>query len=456
MHLLLLGLFSLAPLHPQEEAAAALLFKAEDLGAKGQYAKAWALYKRLADKHPDTLAGKTAFARIQSTGFVASRVLVDNGPSRNRLDVVILGDGFTLEHQRAFDNLAEDVSKLFKRNDVLGEYYGYQNFTKVNLVSWDDGIDANGRKSRTALDGHQSRSLQGQVAVNPAKVHQRLADLPAQDGLAVVFVKSGSLGSSSAGVATIAGRSNKTLIHEWGHAFGGLGDEYASTTGHRSQVRSRINISSTGDPKRVPWKHWIEAKARGVGVYQGANGQVRGAWKPNASECIMEDDDRFCIVCREALVRAFYRFVDPIDERKPVPHFAERLDKPATRHIRISGTKTFEVRVMRPKSHEIAVRWWILPEKQRPRSPVLPPDAKDRSVRGKLPKIADKPYQTSPGRKSGLHKLKISKRDLSPGRYALVCRAIDTTKVAGEDLPWVISDPDGRLESEVVWLIEVK
>lgn len=456
MNPILIPILALMLLPAQEEVAATQLFKAEDLAAKGQYAKAVAVYKSLADKYPRTLAGKTAFTRLQTTGFLGSSVLVDHGDSRNRLDVVIMGDGYTLKHQRAFDKVAEDVPKLFKRNEVLGEYYSYQNFVKVNLLSWDDGIDANGRRSRTALDGHESGALQGQVAVNGGRVHQRLGELSANDGLAVVFVKSGYLGTSSLGVATIGGRDDGTLLHEWGHAFGGLGDEYASTTGHRSQVRSQINVSSTGDPSLVPWKHWIQAKAKGVGVYQGANGQVRGAWKPNASECIMEDDEKFCIVCREALVRAFYRYVSPIDSYKPVPHVAERLDKPATRHIRMKGIQTFQVRVMKPKSHKIAVSWWVLPESKRPPSRTLPAMAKDRRMRGKLPKIDARPREKSPGKRSGLHKFKLAKRDLAPGRYAVICRAIDKTRIKGSDLPWVLSDPDGRLESEVVWLIEVR
>ena len=47
----------------------------------------------------------------------------------------------------------------------------------------------------------------------------------------------------------------------------------------------------------------------------------RGAWKPTTSGCLMEAGGRaFCRVCREALVLAIYRHVDPIEGCKPEPH----------------------------------------------------------------------------------------------------------------------------------------
>ena len=56
---------------------------------------------------------------------------------------------------------------------------------------------------------------------------------------------------------------------------------------------------------------------------------------------------------------------------------------------------------------------------------------------------------------SGSHKLVIAKRDLEPGRYRVICRAKDTTKLRGEKWPWVLKDEHGLLESERGWWIEI-
>ena len=38
-----------------------------------------------------------------------------------------------------------------------------------------------------------------------------------------------------------------------------------------------------GEEARVPWVHWLEAKHPGVGVYEGAAGRVKGAWRPTTT-----------------------------------------------------------------------------------------------------------------------------------------------------------------------------
>src|SRR6185436_1254844 len=132
-----------------------------------------------------------------------------------------------------------------------------------------------------------------------------LNQCPEAEGLAVVFVRSGHLGTGGSGVAVLGGREDDTVIHEWGHAVGDLDDEYSDQQ-HRGKAENGINVSGTGDPKRVPWRHFIEAGVPGIGVYEGAAGMQRGAWKPTTGGCVMEHGRYYCPVCREAMVLAIY------------------------------------------------------------------------------------------------------------------------------------------------------
>ena len=419
------------------------------------------LYRRIVEKHPESAVAPIAERRTEPTAFIGWADVVRSGPSANRVDVVIMGDGYTLGHQRAFDELAEDVPAMFDRDEVFEEYFDYLNFIRANLVSKDDGVDGYGREEDTALDAYVAPTVQEHVAVKGDAVRKMLAELPEHDGVAICFVRAGLHGTGGNGWAAIGGRQESTVIHEWGHAFASLGDEYTEYTGHRGTVRERPNVSSSNDPDRVPWKHWLQADARGVGIYEGADGRVKGAFKPTSAGCVMgEEPQRFCVVCREALVLSIYRYVDPIDGASPEPFSKtnyELLFQRRPEHSRNRPAHEFEVRVMRPKSHHLEVSWWVVPLDKGEN--VTPPDlvagASDRKLRPALEPFTQKPDKTSDYTKTGVHEFELDPDDYEPGRYQVICRVRDTTEIRGEKLPWVLKDEWGLLESERMWIVQV-
>jgi hypothetical protein len=283
--------------------------------------------------------------------------------------------------------------------------------------------------------------------------------MPDTDGLAIVFVKNGVLGTGGGGIATIGGQDVRTIIHEFGHSFGGLSDEYAEQQSHdQGPVRDGINVSATDDPKSVPWAHWIAAKVPGVGVYEGALGRVKGAWRPTATGCVMSSSQDYCVVCQEALVLRIYSIVDPIESVTPEPQ-AMKLREP-----RKIGDAPLEivVNVMKPSTHPLEVTWWILSESRFPRSggaskwdEAGTAGPRERWRRGPLVEIKDEPKSVSRNNTTGVHKLVISSKDLEPGIYRVICRVKDTTKLRKEKFPWVLKDELGLLESERGWWIEV-
>jgi hypothetical protein len=136
------------------------------------------------------------------------------------------------------------------------------------------------------------------------------------------------------------------------------------------------------------------------------------------------------------------------------------------------GERPLELRLttMRPASHRIELRWWVLPTPRpaRTRGPDAPPDgaapprpapgepaARDRGARGPLPPIEADPAHTSRHDDDGEHVFTLRATDLEPGLYRVVARARDTTELRGERWPWVLADPRGLLESERAWWVEV-
>src|SRR5260221_1326399 len=428
-----------------ETEAGALLQRAETLAREERFDEARLLYKKLAEKFAGTKEGDIGARRSQASAFLGSKDLVRHGPCSNRIDVVLMGDGYTLEHMKAFDRLAEDVPRLFERQKTFREYYGYFNYLRADLLSADDGIDGFGRHYETALGGKTTGTIAGHVGVDHAKVLSMLSEIPENDGLAIVFVKLGILGTGGRGIAVIGGTSAPTTIHEWGHAFAGLSDEYdTQQSKHPGVVKSGINVSDTDDPKGVPWAHWIQAGVPGIGVYQGAGGHVRGAWKPTEKECVMNSGEFFCPVCQEAIVLRIYSIVDPIEScepppppagiREPIPLLEEPLE--------------LRVVPMRPASHELETRWWVIPMASLPethgipgapatagapggRTSVAPPAQKpkltDRRERGPLAILPGRPFATTRPDGEGVHRLKLRAADFAPGRYEVVVRVRDTT-----------------------------
>lgn len=453
-------LLALAPTAdgPEDEARAALE-KAEDASRAGKFSEAKAAYERLAKKLPETEAGKIAARRATTSAYLGWDWVVEHGPSSNRVDVVLMGDGYELDHMKAFTKLAADIPPLFERQATFREYWNYLNFLRCDLLSADSGVDGFGREYDTALNASTGQTYAGHVVIDRMRVAAMFAEMPEHDSLAICFVKNGVLGTGGSGIATIGGREATTTVHEWGHAFGALGDEYdTAQSAHQGAPGRAPNVSDTEDPEKVPWAHWLKAKHPGVGIYEGAAARARGAWRPTSTGCTMASSERFCVVCQEALVLRIHAYVDPIDACTPAPSPIRSKDPLV---VGEEGLR-IDVTVMRPTSHALEVTWWVLPEARFPStgSGSTPGSraskSKDRRRRGALVPITDKPYRPTRGDNDGKHSLELKSSDLEAGKYLVVCRAKDTTKLRGEKWPWVLADPDGVLESERAWWIVVK
>ena len=425
-----------------EAEARELLERAEGKAKKGSYDQARSGYEKILRKYPNTDAGRIAEKRVTPNALLGWTDLLRDGPSENRVDVVIMGDGYTLGSlKKSFHSRADEMLEAFDREEVLREYGPYFNFLRASVVSADDGVDGYGRDYDTALDGHiTSATAERYSAVESKRVMEYLAQLPAHDGVAIAIIRGETQGAPSGKVATVGGGkvSPDAVVHAWGHAFANLGDEFTGTTEHRFDPGARANVSTSETV--VQWQHWIDAKHPSVGIYRGASGRVNGLWRPVASNCVMAGGRDFCPVCREALVLAIYGVVDGIDSTTPEPHEYESKDSLEPQLIPTATSRyetfDFEVRTMRPKTHALEVSWWVLADHRAPKSKGNALSHDKRRARGPLPPIDTKPVHTQRVSRDGVYRLKVNPKDYEAGRYRVICRAIDTTKLRGERFAW--------------------
>lgn len=439
---------SLVPSGDEASEAEELYREAEEQYSKGRYKKAVQLFEKAAEKYPSTEFGQLSGERCQPTGYLGWADMVRNGPSANRIDVVVMGEGYELDKQKAFDSDAENVPDVFERHPVFGEYFSYHNFMRVNLVSVDAQVDLEGREYDTALDADGEWG-----ELDEELVRKYLAYVPDNDELVVAEVKGSRWGWAEGIVASIPARNETMLLHTWGHVFGGLAEEAEEGRGCGAPIHNTPNVAHSDEVAYVPWKHWIDASAPGVGVYEGAACAVRGAWKPT-NNCLMANYGRdFCPICRETLILAIYQRVDPIDGCSPE---AQPLEGEGVQPLELSQPLAFTVDVLCPEKHPLDVRWWVLPEAAAPAAPAALAEFTDRRARGPLAPISDEPALEPPLKKGQrTYELELQPGELTPGRYRVVCRVEDPVQGKGDRLPWVLADSQGVLESERAWWVVV-
>ncbi|MEQ8767906.1 MAG: M64 family metallopeptidase [Planctomycetota bacterium] len=452
---------ALSALPVDDEEAQKIWDEAQELSRRGNYPKARRLYEELSEKYPGfEHRDAVALYLKEENPLLAMETVLESGDPANRVDVFITGDGYLYEPraQKAMVSGAERVTKAFFRNPTYREYQSYFNFHRMNVASEENGVDGNGRDYNTAFNARSSGGAQGQVTVDRGTVQQYLRASSANDGLAIVLVRMGSLGTGGGGVAVVGGENAGTIIHEMGHAFARLSDEYSSDTGDRGVPRDGINISNSPEPDDLPWKHFVEAKIPGVSAFEGADGRAKGAWKPTAKGCAMDGSGDYCCVCRESVLLSIYAMVDPIDE---VAVEEGQVEIPE------GEEKEFQVTVLKPASHDLQVTWYLAPFDTTGGGDVLPePEVvgaargwrrSPRIARREMPPLLGEPEEGKSKRtRDGRVEHTFTVEDLDPGNYRLVVRVVDDARPKGEPFPWVIEDEHKLLESRRAWTIRVQ
>jgi hypothetical protein len=427
------------------------------------------------------------------------------GPSERRIDVELMGDGYTLEIFRRFKDDALSQMKEFWSEPLYAEYEDYFNVWRFDLVSKENGVDELSPEERgiptpevdpkkpkkrkkpktykqysTALDC-KAAGPQNQVWANPEQVARWRQYFKNSDGLTIAFANKGALGMGGGGIATTG--KKVAVVHEFGHAFVGLLDEY---TGNPERPQGKVyapNAISTDNPDprepppidEIPWKHWLVLKPKpaDVGVHLGGATYSTGVFRP-APGCAMNagGNAKYCTVCRETGVLRIYSYVSPLDEYGPVQ---ERQD------LVVGEPREFWVQPMAPKTHQIKVDWTLQVIATSPDQapPVEPPASEgsfveddraggmwqregDRSAERRANPLPDglpkgsalKPTVKKVGKYAFRSSVKLDPKT-PPGVYRVTARVFDDTRVGGGGHPWVIKDPDRLREEWKSWTVVV-
>lgn len=258
--------------------------------------------------------------------------IVAHGPSSNRVNTFFLGDGYTAADISAGTyntHVQNYVNYMFANTLNSDPFYRYRNFFnlyKVNVVSAQSGADEpqNGVVKNTALDatyrydGVTDRLLY----INDTKANAALNTAIAGSGktaqMKFVTVNDSIYGGGGGTYAAYAGGNSSALeiaLHENGHSFSHLADEYGGiTTPYTGPEPTEVDVTknATG-AKWSPWLGYNDPTGSIVGAYNGGRYYDSGIYRPTLNSKMRALGAPFNAVSREKIIQDIYGIVRPLD-----------------------------------------------------------------------------------------------------------------------------------------------
>lgn len=262
-------------------------------------------------------------------------MLLESGPPENRVDLVMMGDGYTLEELGLFADDADEALEHLFAGAPYAEYRPLFNIARIDTVSAESGADHPSQDHWVdtffgcAFD---CAGLERLICCDSGAIFAAAAvTYPAYDVI-LLLVNDDEYGGSGGQVAITSVNvwAFDVPPHEFGHTFAGLGDEYEDPYPGFVFADIYPNVSPTADGDLLKWRYWVEEGTplptpdsaavddhHPVGAYEGACYQPTGLFRP-APDCLMRSLGKtLCPVCAEAMVLSFWASVEPIDSYEP-------------------------------------------------------------------------------------------------------------------------------------------
>ncbi len=260
----------------------------------------------------------------KSLNVISSRIYGTGDPARC-VDLAFVAEGYRPEEMGKFRNEVKKLADVLIAEPPFNEYPGKINIWAVEAVSEESGTDVPGERIyvNTALNSSfYTFGTDRYLTTTDIKAVNDYASVVPHDNI-IVLINSERYGGG--GVynyysGTTAGHplSPIVFIHEFGHGFAGLADEYyasevAYTDFYPREVEPWEPNITTLVNFESKWKHLIskdtpvptpagEKYENAVGLFEGAGYSAKGIYRAE-TDCRMKSNGPrgYCTVCREAV-----------------------------------------------------------------------------------------------------------------------------------------------------------
>jgi uncharacterized repeat protein (TIGR02543 family) len=298
----------------------------------------------------------------------------NNGDPANRIDIVILGDGYTASQLTDYVSDIEDfVTRMFQQEPFY-EYAAYFNVHRIDVISNESGADHPTRDIYvdTALDAtYYCNQIQRLICVDISKVLDILNNsgiMPNQQDAILVIVNDPERGGSGGYIAVSSTHQLAVdiILHELGHSFGQLGDEYDYGNCNNTIEPSNPNVTKETNRNLIKWNvgggpptGWIElttpVPTTGTtlsvpGLYEGAKYCFEGLYRPTYNSKMRTSGAPFDQINEEQLIKRIYNFVSPLDSYYPLANDLSLF---------LGDSLEFGVGAPQPASQFLDVTWLV-------------------------------------------------------------------------------------------------
>lgn len=267
--------------------------------------------------------------KIGHNNVTEHKYLLKSGSPENCIDVVIMAEGYSREDMQMFYSDAQKACDAIFSHSPFKENKNHFNVVAVASESIDSGVSIpreNVWKS-TAVSSHFDTFYSDRylTSSNVNDIHDLLAGIPYEHIIILANTDTyGGGGIYNSFTLTTAHHSKfePVVVHEFGHSFGGLADEYAYTDAPSPLYPYDVepweqNITTLVDfegkwsdmlpngfasPTKITKDNYSSTEA--LGVYEGAGYSMKGIYRP-VPDCRMRTNEAkaFCPVCQRALQR---------------------------------------------------------------------------------------------------------------------------------------------------------
>ena len=250
----------------------------------------------------------------------------DSGNPSQKVDVAFIAEGYKVDEMSKFIKDAQRISDYLLSISPYSEFRSKFNFYAILSPSSESGVDVPGKGKyvNTVVNiSFYTFGMDRYMTTFDARSIYDIAAIVPYDAI-IVLVNSDMYGGGGfynhyAAVAADNTLSKLVAVHEFGHSFAGLADEYMGDISYSDTYNLKVepwepNITTNVDFSSK-WKTMIhegtpiptsrtEDYENSVGMFEGGGYVTKGIYSP-FEDCRMKSNEAsgFCPVCQRAIRR---------------------------------------------------------------------------------------------------------------------------------------------------------
>ena len=248
------------------------------------------------------------------------KYLHQGGSTEKCIDVVIVPEGYTADEMDLFYKDAGIAVNSLLSHEPFKTMQDRFNIIAVELASKDGEVSVplKGLWTETALSSHFSTFYSDRylTTLRLRQLHDKLAGVPYEHIIILantdVYGGGGIFNSYTLTTAHHA-QFAPVVVHEFGHSFGGLADEYFYDDQYEQYYNSETEPWEPNITTQVDYASKWKDKVPGAGLHEGGGYMSKGVWR-GFFDCRMKTNSypEFCKVCQRSLEGIIRFYTEPL------------------------------------------------------------------------------------------------------------------------------------------------